>query len=197
MTPLTVAPYLAVMAAAAVEGEVVFVGASALVASGHLQPLGVALAGAVGAALGDQFFFFALRAGATRWLPRVGATQPGGLLAWVRRYQSLAALSVRFLPGLRITMTALCVGAGMRPWRFCALNAVSAVAWAAAVMSAVAYGGPYLFSRLGLGPFVAPVASALALLAVTAALAPGLRRAVNRPADADPTALASTLSRTS
>jgi membrane protein DedA with SNARE-associated domain len=177
------APYLAVLAAAAVEGEVVFVGASALVASGHLQPIAVAASGAVGAALGDQFFFFALRAGTTRWLTPRGSPS-GGLLAWVRRHQSLAALSVRFVPGLRITVTALCVAAGIEPWHFCVLNGAASLVWAAAVMGAVAYGGPYLLSRLGVGPLVAPVATAMALLAIAAALAPGLRRAVNRSAGA-------------
>jgi membrane protein DedA with SNARE-associated domain len=53
--------YFAVFLAAAVEGEVVFVAASVLVAMGHLNLVGVFVAAALGGSAGDQFFFYALR----------------------------------------------------------------------------------------------------------------------------------------
>ena len=181
MTPLAIAPYLGVLVAAAVEGEVVFVGASALVASGYLHPVGVVIAGALGGAIGDQVVYFAIRAGASRWLARAAEDRPrAGLLAWVRRHQSLAAFAVRFAPGLRITLTAVCATAAVGPWRFCAVNAVSAVMWAVAVMGAVAYGGPRVLSAAGLGPRLSAMLVAVSALAVLATLAPWLRRALEQ-----------------
>ena len=53
--------YIAIFVAAAVEGEIVFVVASAAVAAGRLDAAGVLVAGALGASAGDQFFFHALR----------------------------------------------------------------------------------------------------------------------------------------
>ncbi len=47
--------YVVVFFAAMLEGEIVFVSAAALVSRGQLDPAGVALAGALGAAVGDQF----------------------------------------------------------------------------------------------------------------------------------------------
>ena len=60
--------YLGIILAAAIEGEIVFVAAAALVSQGRLDPLGVTLAGAAGAALGDQFYFYVLRGRLNRWL---------------------------------------------------------------------------------------------------------------------------------
>lgn len=175
MTGLGAFPYAAIALAAAVEGEVVFVGAAALVAAGVLHPLGVLLSGATGAALGDQVFFFVVQANASRWLDARLRGQPHAwtLLAWVRRYQTLTAAAVRFAPGLRITLTALCAAAGMPAWRFCAVNALTAVLWATVVMAAVAYGGPELLTRTGLTPRLAVVGSA-ALVLLWVALSPRL-----------------------
>jgi hypothetical protein len=53
--------YWGVLIAAMVEGEIAYLGAAALVAAGQLNLWAVVGAGTVGAALGDQFFFYALR----------------------------------------------------------------------------------------------------------------------------------------
>jgi len=53
--------YAAVYVAAMVEGEIVFVAAAVLVAAGKLNPLAVVIVGALGAATGDQLWFYALR----------------------------------------------------------------------------------------------------------------------------------------
>ena len=55
--------YVVILLAASVEGEVAYVAAATLVGQGYLNPLGVALAGTAGAALGDQFYFYLLRGG--------------------------------------------------------------------------------------------------------------------------------------
>ena len=177
MTVLTITPYIGVIVAAAVEGEVVFVAASALVASGYLHPIGVLLSGALGAALGDQVVFFAIRAGASRWLARAATDRPrDSLQIWVRRHQSIAAFAVRFVPGFRITLTALCATAGVSASRFCAANTASAFLWALVVMAAVAYGGPRVLSAAGLGPRVSATLIAVSALFILATLAPLLRR---------------------
>ena len=53
--------YVGITIAAALEGEITFVGAAALVSQGMLDPVAVIAAGATGAALGDQFYFYAFR----------------------------------------------------------------------------------------------------------------------------------------
>ena len=62
--------YVAILLAAVVEGEVAYVAAATLVGQGHLNPLGVLLAGTAGAALGDQLYFYLLRGRLRRWLDR-------------------------------------------------------------------------------------------------------------------------------
>ncbi len=61
-------PYFGILVAAIVEGEVTYVAASALVAQGQLNPIGVIAAGATGAAIGDQFYFYLLRGRLPRWV---------------------------------------------------------------------------------------------------------------------------------
>ena len=53
--------YVGITIAAALEGEITFVGAAALVSQGMLDPVAVIASGAMGAALGDQFYFYAFR----------------------------------------------------------------------------------------------------------------------------------------
>ena len=61
MTAGTLVTYGGICAAAAIEGEVVFIAAAVLVAAGKLSQVGVVVAGALGAAAGDQFYFYLLR----------------------------------------------------------------------------------------------------------------------------------------
>src|SRR5262245_30167611 len=97
------APYLAVYLAAMIEGEAVFAMASVLVAAGKLNALSVVVSGALGAATGDQIYFYAFR-GAFRRFARIAARaeqMPPGRLAHVRaiveRHQTLAAFALRFI----------------------------------------------------------------------------------------------------
>ena len=62
--------YWGVLVAAIVEGEIAYIAAAALVAEGQLNPLAVVVAGSLGAAIGDQLFFYALRRRLSRWMAR-------------------------------------------------------------------------------------------------------------------------------
>lgn len=144
--------YVVVFLAAVVEGELVFVTASVLVGRGQLHPLGVLVAGALGGSVGDQFFFFALRGRLHGWLDRFPqvARQKQAVMSKVRRHSTLMTLGCRFLPGLRIAIPAACAYAGVAPLKFSTLSLAGALAWAAAIMAAVAWVGPAVLSQLGL-----------------------------------------------
>ncbi len=144
--------YLVVFIAAVLEGEVVFVTASVLVGRGQLNPLGVLLAGALGGSTGDQFFYYALRGRLHRWLirfPRI-ARHHRAVVDRVHRHSTVMVLACRFLPGLRIAIPAACAYGGVPPATFTLLNLTSALAWAAAIMSVVAWGGPAAMAWIGL-----------------------------------------------
>jgi undecaprenyl-diphosphatase len=144
--------YVAVFIAAVVEGEVVFVAASVLVGRGELHPLGVLLAGALGGTAGDQFFFYVLRGRLHRWLDRFPgvARRHRAITARVTRHSTAIVLASRFLPGLRTAIPAACAYGGVKPLKFSGLNMVSALAWASAILSIVAWGGPAAMSWIGL-----------------------------------------------
>ena len=120
-------PYLAVAAGAALEGEVIYSGAAVLVGLGRLDGPFVALAGTLGAAGGDQFYFYLLR-GRLRWLlDRIGfiARRRPVIVEAVRRSETLIILAIRFSPGFRIALAAACAYAGVPAWRFSLLNAIT------------------------------------------------------------------------
>jgi membrane protein DedA with SNARE-associated domain len=80
-------PYLVIAAGAAIEGEALYSGAAVLVGLGRLDPLPVLLAGAAGASLGDQFYFYLLRGRLRGLIDRLGpdARRRPALVAPVRR----------------------------------------------------------------------------------------------------------------
>ncbi|HEU4787883.1 MAG TPA: VTT domain-containing protein [Gemmatimonadaceae bacterium] len=144
--------YPAILVAAAVEGEVAYVAACALVAHGRLNAASVILAGATGAAVGDQFYFYLLRRHLMRWVARFPSLQRRAepLVALVRRHDHAMVLLIRFAPGLRIAIAAACAYANLRPLTFTLLNALAAVVWATALMILVGWFGPTFLSRFGL-----------------------------------------------
>jgi membrane protein DedA with SNARE-associated domain len=144
--------YIVVFIAAVLEGEVVFVTASVLVGRGELNPLGVLIAGALGGSTGDQFFFYALKGRLHTWLERFPsiARHQRAVVARVKKHSTLMVLACRFLPGLRVAIPAACAYGGVSPLKFSSLNLVSALGWAAAIMSVVAWGGPAAMSWIGL-----------------------------------------------
>ena len=161
-------PYLAVFFAAAIEGEVVFVSACALVGMGVLDPVGVLVAGALGGASGDQFYFYCLRGRLRTWLMRFSAITKvqEDLAAFMRQHGNGLILASRFLPGLRIAIPVACAHAGVSPLRFSALNLISSFAWAGAILLVVGRFGPQALARLGLGAWGAAILPAVLVLGV-------------------------------
>lgn len=162
-----VAVYLGIMIAAAIEGEVTFVAAATLVSQGLLNPAAVVAAGAAGAALGDQFYFYAFRGTLRRWLPRAPAAagRSERLVSLVRRHDTAMALAIRFAPGLRIAIAGACAYADVRPLKLSVLNAIASLIWAVLMLSMVAYLGPAMLQRLGISGWWGALVPAVLILA--------------------------------
>jgi membrane protein DedA with SNARE-associated domain len=145
-------PYGGVLVAAIAEGEVAYIAASTLVAQGHLAPVGVLVSGALGAAIGDQLYFYLFRRQLPRWLQRYPSLEQRAapLVNRVRRHASLMVILIRFAPGLRIALAAACAWADVSPRRFSLLNLVSAFLWAAVLLALVGWFGPTCLARIGL-----------------------------------------------
>ncbi len=160
--------YVVVVFAAMLEGEIVFVAAASLVSRGQLDAAGVALAGALGAALGDQFFFYALRGRLNRWLRRFPTIARRGerLAQRVRRNETLTVMAVRFSPGLRIALSAACAYAGVRPLKFSLLNGASCLLWAAGLLGVVAWFGPSVLARVGISGWWAVLIPAVLVIVI-------------------------------
>ena len=145
--------YAGIFVAAIVEGEIAYVGACTLIAAGHLSPLPVIAAGSLGAAIGDQAFFFVFRRRLNEWVARFPSLErkAAPLVAPVRRHATLMVLLIRFAPGLRIALAAACAYVEMPAARFSILNGVTALIWAVGLMILVAWAGPAALQRFGLG----------------------------------------------
>jgi membrane protein DedA with SNARE-associated domain len=160
------AVYTGIFLAAAIEGEVVYVSAVVFAHLGRLNPAAVLVAGAMGGSAGDQFYFYALRAGLGRWLDRFPAIlrRRDKIRDRVLRNANLMILICRFLPGLRIAIPAACAYAGVAPVRFTFLSLVGGFAWAAAVMAFVMYLGPTSLEQLGLQAWWTPLIPAILVI---------------------------------
>jgi membrane protein DedA with SNARE-associated domain len=160
--------YGGILAAAMIEGDLTYVAASALVAAGHLNALGVILAGATGAAIGDQFYFYLLRHRLARWVGRFPTIhrRTRSLTNVVRRHQTAMVLLIRFAPGLRIALAAACAYLDVNPVRFSLLNAAAALAWAVVLLVIVAYVGPAYLSRIGLSGWEGALLTGLLIIVV-------------------------------
>lgn len=176
-------PYYGVMIAAIVEGEIAYIGAAALVAHGQLNAVGVMVSGAVGAAIGDQAFFYAFRGRLPRWLARYPSLRQKAapLLGRVRRHDSLMVLLIRFAPGLRIAIAAACAWVDVSPWKFSALNLLSSFVWASALLALVGWFGPIYLAQYGLGGWRGALVVGLAVLVLFKMLGSYERRAMERP----------------
>jgi len=142
--------YPTVFIASAVEGEIVFVAASVLVAVGKLNVVGVLLAGA---SAGDQFFYYLFRGRMSSWVNRIPwlARRREAVTVRVHQHATKMILASRFLPGMRISIPLACAYAGISPFRFTVLNVLNSLAWAIAVMFIVAYLGPSILTMIGVG----------------------------------------------
>ena len=179
----TAAIYGGIIVAAAIEGEVVFVTAAALVSQGHLNPAAVATAGAIGACLGDQTYFYLLRGRLRRWLNRVQAIarRSETLVRRVRRHDTLMVLAIRFAPGLRIALAAACAYAGVPALKFSLLNALASIVWATSLLTLVAYLGPAVFTRLGISGWWGALVPALIIIVLFRLLSRAEEHAIESP----------------
>jgi membrane protein DedA with SNARE-associated domain len=158
--------YLGILVAAAIEGEVAYLAACALVAAGTLDPLLVVIAGTIGAAVGDQAYYFAFRGRLPRLMARFPSLERAAapLLDLVARRQTFATMLVRFAPGFRVALTAACVSAGVSPWRFVVLNTLTSAVWAIGFLVVIGWGGPAALTRFGLGGWKGALVMGLVVL---------------------------------
>ena len=160
--------YAGILGASMIEGEVTYIAAAALVADGRLNALPVVLAGAAGAAIGDQFYFYLLRRRLAQWLgrfPRIGRrAQP--LINTVRKHPAATVFLIRFAPGLHIALAAACAYVNVDARLFSAVNAAAAVVWALALLGIVAYAGPSYLSRVGLSGWKGALLTGLVIVLV-------------------------------
>ena len=168
--PITGGPlaYLFILFAAFFEGEIVFVTAALLVSQGRLHPVGVLIAGALGAAIGDQFYFYALRGRLHRWVERFPNIARRGhyLVQRVRQHETFTVLILRFSPGLRIALAAACAYADVPPLKFSVLDLISSFVWAGSLLALVAYAGPRWLPGLGISEWWSALIPAIAIVIV-------------------------------
>src|ERR1051325_4590030 len=158
--------YAGILLAAAIEGEVAYVAAGALVAHGVLNPIGAIIAGTFGAAVGDQFYFYLLRGRLARWgsrFPEI-ARRGEALVGRVRRHQATMVLLIRFAPGLRIALAAACAYVGVSAIRFSLLNLLAAFLWAITLLLLIAWVGPTYLSAVGITGWKAAIVTGLVVV---------------------------------
>jgi membrane protein DedA with SNARE-associated domain len=158
--------YLPIFLFAILEGEIYYITMCVAVAAGKLNWAGVLVAGALGGATGDQFWFYLLR-GRIHWLDRYAwmARHRDAVVHRVKDNQNLILVISRFLPGLRTAIPIACAYAKVKPLHFSSLNIVSAFLWASTIMLVVTKLGPGAMDRMGLhGWWGSLVPAALVLL---------------------------------
>jgi membrane protein DedA with SNARE-associated domain len=174
--------YAGILVAAMVEGEIAYIAAAALVAQGQLNPLAVVTAGAIGAAIGDQAFFYAFRGRLPRWVARYPSLEhkTAPLLERVRRHDALMVLMIRFAPGLRIAIAAACAWLDVSPLKFSALNLASAFAWAVSLLVLVGWLGPAYLAQYGLDGWKGALVMGAVVVALFKLLGAWERRVIAR-----------------
>jgi membrane protein DedA with SNARE-associated domain len=177
-----VLPYIGVTIAAIVEGEIAYIGAAVLVAHGQLNPVGVVLSGAAGAAIGDQAYFYAFRGRLPRWLARYPSLlrRAAPLVNRVRRHHTLMVLLIRFAPGLRIAIAAACAWVDVPPLKFSVVNLLSSLVWAVGLLALVGWFGPAYLAQFGLAGWKGALAIGVAVFGTLKVLGRYGRRAMER-----------------
>src|SRR6476661_5726024 len=120
--------YIPVFLFPIIEGEIYYIAMCVAASQGKIAWQGVLIAGALGGATGDQFWFYLLR-GRIHWLDRYPwmAQHRNRVSGHVRAHESGILLVSRFLPGLRTAIPIACAYAGVRATKFSALNLLSAL----------------------------------------------------------------------
>ena len=160
---MSIYPYIGILAAAAIEGEVVYAGAVVMATLGRLDPLAVLVSGSVGGWAGDQFWFYAARGRLSSWADKFEkiARRRRAIEARMERHATKFILSIRFLPGLRIAIPLACAYAGISPVHFSSLSFISALGWAGAIMLIIQRLGPTSLSALGIEAWWTPAIPAV------------------------------------
>jgi len=160
---MTIYPYLGILTAAAVEGEIVYVSAVVLASLGQLDPFAVFIFGSIGGWAGDQFWFYAARGRLSTWLDRfekVGRRRRA-IQQRMHRHASKLILGVRFLPGLRVAIPLACAYSGISAIHFSGLSFLSALGWASAIMFVIRWLGPTSLSAFGIHAWWVPAIPAV------------------------------------
>ncbi len=166
---------IAVFIGASLEGETVLLIAGASAHLGLLDLRAVIVVAAIGAFLGDNFFFLLGR----RFGPHV-AERVNWVAAAVPRVDRLlqrwrwgAVIGLRFMYGMRMAGPVL-VGAGTMPaWEFMAANAIGALLWAV-LIGVLGYFGAHALQQL-LGNVTSGEKLLLILVVLSAVLVLALR----------------------
>jgi membrane protein DedA with SNARE-associated domain len=110
------------------------------------------VAGALGAATGDQLYFYLFRGRVDSWLARFRpiAARREAIVTRVRQHRWLMIIALRFAPGLRIAIAAACAFASVPALLFSTLNLMSAFAWAALLLTLITRVGPNALRYAGL-----------------------------------------------
>jgi membrane protein DedA with SNARE-associated domain len=157
--------YIPIYIAAILEGEIYYITMCVAAAAGKVAWEGVLVAGALGGATGDQFWFYLLR-GRIEWLDRYPwmARHRDAVVDRVKNSQNLILVISRLLPGLRTAIPIACAYAGVKPLKFSALNLLSAFLWASSIMLVVTRLGPSAMERVGLKGWWGPIIPAVLVL---------------------------------
>ena len=160
---MSITPYIGILVAAAVEGEVVYAGAVVMATLGRLNPFGVLISGSIGGWAGDQFYYYAARGRLSEWLNKFSKIAGRRLAIQGRMHQHATKLilALRFLPGLRIAIPLACAYAGVPALRFSGLSFISAIGWASAIMFVIRWLGPTSLAALGIKAWWAPAIPAV------------------------------------
>ena len=163
---MSIYPYIGILTAAAIEGEVVYAGAVVMATLGRLDPLAVLVSGSVGGWAGDQFWFYAARGRLSSWADKFEkiARRRRAIEARMERHATKFILSIRFLPGLRIVIPLACAYAGISPIHFSSLSFISALGWAGAIMLIIQRLGPTSLSALGIEAWWTPAIPAVLVI---------------------------------
>ena len=157
--------YLPIYLFAILEGEIYYIAMCVAAAAGKLQWQFVLIAGALGGATGDQFWFYLLR-GHIHWLDRYPwmAKHRDAVVHRVKDNQNLILVISRFLPGLRTAIPIACAYAKVKPLHFSSLNLVSAFLWASTIMFVVTKLGAGAMEAVGLKGWWGPIIPAVLVL---------------------------------
>src|SRR5215472_9812255 len=160
---MSIYPYLGILAAAAIEGEVVYAGAVVMYTLGRLDPLAVLLSGSVGGWAVDQFWFYAARGRLSSWADKFEkiSRRRRAIEGRMQRHATKFILSIRFLPGLRIAIPLACAYSGVSPVHFSSISFLSALGWAGAIMLIIQRLGPTSLSALGIEAWWTPAIPAV------------------------------------